>query len=180
MTNDQIKSAFAFCRKAGLKTLSFNIVGIPNETPAAILDTIKLNASIGVDYMQATIYQPYQGTKLGDLCREQNLLDSEGLGPSFYSPTVLKLNTVTASQIFMFKEYFRVLTRHYQILQKLPAVLSHMAIKFSDKMLSLNSTSKALNLMHTPLNYMYNRFKQWKLKTKLIRIKEGVRSGSTT
>ncbi|KPJ67937.1 hypothetical protein AMJ44_07040 [candidate division WOR-1 bacterium DG_54_3] len=170
MTNDQIKKAFALCRKAGLMTLSFNMVGIPYETPDTILDTIKLNASIGVNYIQATIYQPYQGTKLNELCREQNFYGSEGLGPSFYSPTVLKLNTLSPTQILMFKENFRALTRYYQVLQKLPTVLSHIAIRFSDKILSFNLTAHVLNLIHVPLNYLYLRCIQLKVKSKIAHL----------
>jgi radical SAM superfamily enzyme YgiQ (UPF0313 family) len=173
MTNDQIKKAFALCKKAGLMTLSFNIVGIPGETPGAILDTIKLNASIGVNYMQATVFQPYQGTKLGELCREKNYLGSGDLGPSFFSPTVLNLNTVSTSQILMFKEYFRVLKIFYQVLQKLPPALSRIAIGFSDKFLSLNLASKALNLIHVPFMYLYLRFKQMKLRSKIARLRVG-------
>lgn len=173
MTDEQIKKAFALCKKAGISTISFNMIGIPQETPYAILDTIKLNASIGVDIMQATIYQPYQGTKLWEVCKDEQFLESKDLGPSFYSPTVLKLNTVSASQILMFKKYFRVLTRYYQVLQKLPAGLSHNAIRLTDKIFSLKLTSKVLNIIHVPLNYLYLRLIQMKVKAKIARIKDG-------
>jgi radical SAM superfamily enzyme YgiQ (UPF0313 family) len=159
------------CKKAGLLTLSFNMIGIPDESPSAVLDTIKLNAAIGVDIMQATIYQPYQGTKLGELCREHNLLRSEGLGPSFFSPTVLNLDTLSPSQILMFKKYFRALTRYYQLLQKLPPVLSQYAIRLSDKILSLNATSKILNILHVPFNYLYLRLLEIKLNAKMAQIR---------
>jgi radical SAM superfamily enzyme YgiQ (UPF0313 family) len=159
MTNDQIMKAFALCKKAGLLTISFNMVGIPYETPNAILDTIKLNAAIGVNYMQASIYQPYQGTKLGELCRDQNFIESEELGPSFFSPTVLKLNGLHSSQILMFKKYFSPLARYYQMLKKLPATISKFLIGFSDRILCIELTSKALILIHDPLKYVYLKIK---------------------
>ena len=141
------------------------MVGIPYETPNAVLDTIKLNAAIGVNLTQATIYQPYQGTKLGELCREQNLLETGGLGPSFFSPTVLKPNTLSASQILMFKKYFRVM------FQKLSPKLSQKAIRLSDKILSLNRTAKVLNILHVPLNYLYLRLLELKLNAKVAQIR---------
>jgi len=92
---------------------------------------------------------------------------------SFYSPTVLKLNTLSPSQILMFKENFRALTRYYQVLQKLPTVLSHIAIRFSDKILSFNLTAHVLNLIHVPLNYLYLRCIQLRIKSKIAHLQAG-------
>jgi radical SAM superfamily enzyme YgiQ (UPF0313 family) len=174
MTNDQIKNASALCRLAGLKTLSYNMVGLPNETPSDILDTIKLNATIGVDYTHATIYQPYRGTELGELCREQDYLESESLGPSFYALTPLKLNMLSPSQVLMFQGYFRVLTRYYQMLQKLPPTISKISIRSSDKILSLDLTAKILNFIFIPFNHLFIRLKLLKLKLRLARRKASV------
>ncbi len=155
MTNEQIKNAFALCKKAGIMTFSFNIVGFPYETPATVLDTIKLNATIGVNYLQATIFQPYQGTKLAEICREKNFMRTDDLGPSFFSASVLKLNALSSAQILMFKEYFRFLKRYYQMLYNLPRPLSHILIGISDRILSLNFTSQVLNLLFLPLNHLF-------------------------
>ncbi|KPJ68686.1 hypothetical protein AMJ44_05740 [candidate division WOR-1 bacterium DG_54_3] len=157
MTNDQIKKAFAMARKAGMKTQSYNMVGLPGDTPETILEAIKLNALIKTDNLYFTIYQPYQGTKLGEHCKKQNLVASEDLGPNFFSSSTLKLKTVSSSQITMFRDYFRILTRYYQLLQKLPNVVSSFATKVSDKMVSLESTAKVLNLIYSPLWYLYQR-----------------------
>ena len=64
MSDAKIKAAFGLCRELGFVTESFNMVGIPGDTPKTILDTVKLNAAIGVDLMQVSIYQPYPGTRL--------------------------------------------------------------------------------------------------------------------
>ncbi|NIM99455.1 MAG: radical SAM protein [candidate division Zixibacteria bacterium] len=155
LTTEQIKNAFALCKAAGLITESFNMVGIPYETPGAILDTIKLNAMIGVDKMHVSIFQPYQGTKLADLCREQAFLVSKELGPDLFSPSVLRLPTITASQVFMFRDYFKVLVRHYQMLQRLPDRISRITIRLSDTLLSSPPVSKIFNLIYIPLNYLF-------------------------
>jgi radical SAM superfamily enzyme YgiQ (UPF0313 family) len=168
MTNEQIKKTFAICKKAGLITHSYNMVGIPYETPSTILDTIKLNATIAANKMQVFIYQPYHGTKLAELCKEQVFLESKDLGPDFFSPSILKSNTVSSSQVLMFREYFRVLTRYYQLLQKLPSGISEIFIKFSDKILSFDRTSKVLNLIYLPLNYFYKRLFFLRFKVKFV------------
>ena len=157
MTNQQIIKAFAMARKAGLLTKSYNMVGLPGDTPETILEAIKLNALIKTDNLYFTIFQPYHGTQLGEFCREQNLLALEDLGPNFFSASSLKLKSITASQITMFRDYFRILTRYYQLLQKLPAVVSRMAIKISDKVISLKLAARVLNFIYPPLRYLYQK-----------------------
>jgi radical SAM superfamily enzyme YgiQ (UPF0313 family) len=157
MTDQQIIKAFAMATKAGLLTKSYNMIGLPGDTPETIIEAIKLNASLKTDNLYFTIYQPYHGTRLGEFCREQNLLVSEELGPNFFSASSLQLKTITASQINMFRSYFRILTRYYQILQKLPAVVSRMAIKASDKTISLETTARILNMIYPLLRYLYQK-----------------------
>ncbi len=155
MKNEQIEKAFSMCKRAGFTTLSYNIVGFPDETPSAILDTIKLNASIGVDVTHVTIFQPYPGTKLYELCREQNLLGPKILALDFCSPSILKLTTVAPSQVLMFRNYFRVFMLYFQLLEKLPRGISKASVKLSDRILSFRVTAHVLNLLYKPLHYLY-------------------------
>ena len=75
MSNDQIVEAFKNCRKLGIATLAYNIVGLPNETPSKVIKTIKLNAKINPGAMIVNIFTPYPHTKLYDICVEQNLIN---------------------------------------------------------------------------------------------------------
>lgn len=163
LTNDQIKKAFALCRDAGLITESFNMVGIPYDTPSTILDTIKLNAVIKVDRMQVSIYQPYIGTKLAELCKTQVSSMPEELKPDWFTPT-LELNTVSISQVLMFRDYFKVLVRYYQLLLKLEGKPLKVAIKVSDGLLSSLIVSKLLNAVYLPLNYIFRKMQVLKTK----------------
>lgn len=133
------------------------MVGIPYETPSAILDTIKLNAEIAVDTMQITIYQPYKGTQLAELCQEKGFVESLDLDTDFFSPSILQLDSVTPSHILMFRDYFKVLVRYYRALQKLPGSLSEAFIKRSDSILSAKLTPKVLNAAYIPLNYLFRK-----------------------
>lgn len=164
LTNDQIKNAFALCNDVGLITESFNMVGIPYDTPSTILDTIKLNAAVSVDKMQVSIFQPYEGTKLTELCREQGFLIEQPLDSDWFSRSILKLDTITPSHILMFRDYFKILVRYYQTLQKLPGPIARGCIKFSDKLLSFVCIAKVLNLMYIPLNFLYR-------KSQIMRVK---------
>jgi radical SAM superfamily enzyme YgiQ (UPF0313 family) len=171
MTNAHIKKSFGLCKQAGLITESFNMVGIPYEKPSCILDTIKLNASIAVDKMHVAIYQPYQGTKLGDLCWKKGFIASEDLKSDLYSQSVLKLDTISPSQIFMFRNYFKVLVRYYQLLQKLPNRMSKISIRISDRILSSGFAAITLNTVYIPLNDIFRRIQFLIIKVRITKTK---------
>lgn len=159
LNNDQIKTAFHFCKNAKIRTKSFNMVGIPYEDPRAILDTIKLNAEMSVDEIQATIFQPYQGTKLFDLCLEKGFLTKENLSLDFFSPAPLLLDTITPEQVLMFRNYFRVFVRIYKVLYGLPKAVSGFLIKSTDVVLSSKYICKLLNTIYFPLNFIYRLYR---------------------
>lgn len=76
MKNSQIVQAFNDARQAGLITKSYNIVGFPFETKELFKDTIDINAKINPDTHVCYIFNPYPGTRLFDMCVENNFLDS--------------------------------------------------------------------------------------------------------
>lgn len=92
-TNDQIIRAFDICRKVGLKTKSFNIVGFPYETPEIFQETIKLNARINPDSVIIGVFEPYPGTKLAEACLKEGFLDVSRKDQAFVgrTDTMLKM-----------------------------------------------------------------------------------------
>jgi radical SAM superfamily enzyme YgiQ (UPF0313 family) len=170
LTIEQVKKAFALCKGAGLITESFNMVGIPYDTPRTVLDTIKLNSQIGVDKMQISIYQPYQGTKLADLCEKEGFIVRKDLEPDWFSP-VLQLSTISTSQVLMFRDYFKVLVRYYQIIRKLPDGTSKIAVRLSDRLISSVFVAKLLNAVYVPLNYLFRKLQLLKSKAKVAKCK---------
>lgn len=92
MTNDRIKEAFASCKKFGLKTKSFNIVGFPGETPEIFKETIRLNAEIKPDSVIIGIFEPYPGTELADVCISEKYIDPLRAQEAFIGRTDTVLN----------------------------------------------------------------------------------------
>lgn len=82
-TNERIIEAFAACRRAGLKTKSFNIVGFPHETPAIFQETVNLNRRIQPDSVILGVFEPYPGTKLAEVCRQEGYLSANNAGACF-------------------------------------------------------------------------------------------------
>lgn len=77
MSNDQIANAFAIAKKCGVLTNAINIIGIPGETEEMIRDTIKLNRKVKPTSSGVNIFYPYKGTKLGDYCFKNNLVNED-------------------------------------------------------------------------------------------------------
>ncbi len=75
--DEDIIKAFQYAREAGLETMSFNIIGFPGETKESIRKTIELNKRIRPTYAQVSVFYPYAGTPLGDLCKEKGYIENE-------------------------------------------------------------------------------------------------------
>jgi radical SAM superfamily enzyme YgiQ (UPF0313 family) len=80
MSNEQIIDAFLQCRDAGLDTRSYNIIGLPYQTREGIMDTVELNRESKVGSLSLSIFMPYEGTPLRDLCIKEGLYDPDALG----------------------------------------------------------------------------------------------------
>ncbi|MCL5075730.1 MAG: B12-binding domain-containing radical SAM protein [Chloroflexi bacterium] len=72
MTNQSIIKSFQTARRLGIQTWSFNMVGLPYEGRLSLLRTIWLNFQIGPDFAMTSIFYPFKGTALGDLCYANN------------------------------------------------------------------------------------------------------------
>ncbi|OGV84738.1 MAG: hypothetical protein A2340_04230 [Lentisphaerae bacterium RIFOXYB12_FULL_60_10] len=86
-TNDEIAAGFEACRRAGLKTKSFNIVGFPHETPAIHQATVELNARINPDSVIIGIFEPYPGTQLAEVCESAHFIDTSRQATEFVGRT---------------------------------------------------------------------------------------------
>lgn len=98
ISNQEIINLFKKAKEIGLKTYSFNMVGIPGETKDSIKETILLNARIRPDFMQITVFYPYFGTTLGKTCLEQGLIGNDA-ADSYMEKSILKLPTISKREI---------------------------------------------------------------------------------
>ncbi|MBR5942109.1 MAG: radical SAM protein, partial [Clostridia bacterium] len=67
MTNEQMINAFSWFHKYDFTTMTYNIVGLPYETLAKTLETIKLNVQLNPDKVIPNIFYPYPHTVLADI-----------------------------------------------------------------------------------------------------------------
>lgn len=117
MSREKIVAAFAACREAGIKTVAYNMVGLPYEDKYRVLDTIKLNVEIKADHSLSPIYYPYPDTVLFERAVE------EGWVPPVYDyreDRFVDQPTLPRDQLYFARYYFRPFVRLYRALDMLP------------------------------------------------------------
>jgi radical SAM superfamily enzyme YgiQ (UPF0313 family) len=77
LTREQFYECFALCRKLGIKTFAFFIIGLPGDTVETILDTIQFAIDMKPSWMQFTAASPFIGTKLRDWAVAQGLVTDD-------------------------------------------------------------------------------------------------------
>jgi len=106
MSNEDVIYATRLIKDAGIFVASFNILGLPTETPAEMLETVKLNAQVGTQKTNAFHFQPYPHTEvhrlsveLGFYHPDQDLYNTWKVGP------VLR-NTGIPDELIIFLQRF--------------------------------------------------------------------------
>jgi radical SAM superfamily enzyme YgiQ (UPF0313 family) len=75
MKNDVIKKAFTFAHDAGLHTSAFVMFGLPYESKAHIMDTIKLLAEIQPGRFRWATFFPYPKTEAYEMSKKGRFID---------------------------------------------------------------------------------------------------------
>ncbi|MFA5147188.1 MAG: radical SAM protein [Candidatus Omnitrophota bacterium] len=76
-TEEDVIRAFSLFRDAGIRTVSFNMLGIPFETRKTYYATVELNRNAGVQYPQVGLFFPFEGTELREIAIRENLFDPD-------------------------------------------------------------------------------------------------------
>ena len=103
----KIKQVFRDAEEVGLYTWAFNMVGLPTETPAEAAETYRLNEELFPEHMQVSVFNPYPGTRLYDLCRENGWLSGREVDGYFVPESVLNMPQFPPAEI---AEWHRRLT----------------------------------------------------------------------
>lgn len=153
ISNQDIIDLFDKAKEIGLKTFSFNMVGIPGETKKTIQDTIKLNTRIKPDFMQITIFYPYIGTILGDRCIKEGFISSIS-ADSYMKTSILNLPTISKKEIERAARNFKFdVYKHYDIKKAL-------MVKIEQFQESILSKPLLKSILKTVYNAIFKKNKQ--------------------
>ncbi len=118
VTHDQIRKAVELCRKYGIRTLGYFILGLPGETTVSVRKTIDLAISLRCDYASFNMPMPIVGTTLRKTAIEKGwILGKEAKTydgsyetlietPELRSNEVLKLLSEAKRRFYLRPSYF--------------------------------------------------------------------------
>lgn len=151
-SDHEIRQGYKLCREAGINTRSFIMVGLPFETADNVLDSIKVIADENVGIAQCSIFYPYRKTILYDKCREHGFIDESCIGKSDYlSSCILHMDSMSSSQIKMFKNFFPLFIILYRLINKFPEPLR----KTFRKLLDSTLRNKFLHYILNPIALIF-------------------------
>jgi radical SAM superfamily enzyme YgiQ (UPF0313 family) len=107
MSNDQIITTFQLLHDAGIKTFAYNMIGIPGETEQTVKETIELNRKIRPNKMHISIFRPYPGTELYDLCLREGYIQDVQIESYFQPVSTIDLPTMSKEKIEYWYRLFR-------------------------------------------------------------------------
>jgi len=111
MTDEQIVQAFELCRKYGLRTLAFNMVGMPGETPEDALATVKLNVKARTHSSIVSVFSPYPATVLHGVALERGYIGEE---LDYRDATFLDRPQLSRTAVAFMASYFNFLQGVYR------------------------------------------------------------------
>ena len=76
-SNGDIVRTVETARRHGLQVGLYNLIGLPGETPRDFRETVRVNRACQPDWFLLSVFFPYPGTELYDMCREQGLLERD-------------------------------------------------------------------------------------------------------
>jgi anaerobic magnesium-protoporphyrin IX monomethyl ester cyclase len=133
---EQIASHFALCRKLGIKTFGFFIIGLPGDTVETIFNSIKFALKIRPHWIQFTAATPFIGTKLRDWAIEQGLTEKDDLAYINSHEAIMGNENLSVKQIYRLHRIAQFI-QNYLINRK-------GILKKTDKVSSLYRTAESV------------------------------------
>ncbi len=133
---DKVLEIARICKRLGIKTNAFFMIGYPGETEESFkktLNFVKKLKDIGVDEFYATITRAYPGTKLFDECKEKGYISDVSdcahmfLGNQIHKDNAIKTEDFTSRDLLRRFSLFERLTvpfylrwyhKYYHIVKK--------------------------------------------------------------
>jgi radical SAM superfamily enzyme YgiQ (UPF0313 family) len=110
LSNDRIKQVFRWTRDAGITVTANYMLGLPDETPSDVEQTLALTEELEADDFGYFVFYPYPGTRLFHQCMERGYLPSNYSElPANHRESILDFPTLTREQISEYYDRFTAL-----------------------------------------------------------------------
>lgn len=121
-SREEIIYAMDLINKSGIRSSTFNMLGIPGETRSTLEETAKLNREVDPKFPNSVYFFPYKGTKLGDMAISQGLFNPD-LGIIYeQEKPALTLPTISTEELISFRDrfvlYVKMPIKYYNLIKK--------------------------------------------------------------
>lgn len=105
-TEEEIIKAFAVLKAAGIRTLAFNMIGLPFETRETFFKTVELNRKVNPQVPQIGIFFPFKKTALREIAIKNGFYDPQR--EKVYDPSrpALEFKNISSQEILALKKKF--------------------------------------------------------------------------
>lgn len=109
----EAEQAFRLCRKVGIRSHCFMVIGFPWETREMIEETVAFTRRLDPDFFDFNIAYPLPGTEFDQLVREQGLIDESRTVNGGYGIPAVRTQTLNAEELHQLRRqallrlYFR-------------------------------------------------------------------------
>jgi len=129
LTSEEIVNAATIIKNSKIKLQLYNVLGTPGETLDTGLETYELSYKLHPQHAWCSLMQPYPGTEIMEVAREQNLIGEnyrfEELDSSYFSTLPLdiddKREIVNLQKLFQLGNALRIPKSVMKRLIKLPS-----------------------------------------------------------
>lgn len=113
---ERIYQAYELLHKHGFRSSAYWMVGFPYETREEIFQSIEACKKIDADVDSVSIFQPFPGAPLTELCIKEGFITGKEKIASFTETSILKMPQISAEQISNIRRVFLLyakLSREY-------------------------------------------------------------------
>jgi len=87
---EKAHNAIAVCKRNGLRTHGFYVIGLPWETEQTLEQTLDFARKVDTDFFDFNIAYPLPGTELYEIAKNENLLAIDNLAEGGYATAAMK------------------------------------------------------------------------------------------
>lgn len=159
MTNEQIIDVFDMAHKIGLKTRAYNMVGLPYENVKMIEETIELNKQVKPDQVAVFYFYPFKGTKLYDICKENDLLNDKE-NTNYITESVLDLPNISQYDLRRkYNEFYKYVIEREMTNFSIPIKIVAKIIRLFIGLFTLNNDAVIFRNLYLKLSPLINRLR---------------------
>lgn len=111
MTIKSIKKAFKIIQDYGMRTTAYSMIGFPTETREEVFETIELVRSVNVDVSIMSVFFPFKGTPLRELCIKKGYITGDEPARSFTEGPILMNQPMSSKEIVELRRCYALYTK---------------------------------------------------------------------